>query len=161
MKAELNANSMKSKPESMLLWSLIFFFPSTAKIYPEDWTTEENPPYAYYNYYFWANITSLNKFRRLRGMKPFDFRPHCGESGDLEHLASSFLVAKHINHGINLAKTPVLQYLYYLKQIGLAVSPLSNHQLFLQYKDNPFARFFKKGLNVSLSTDDPLQVRFY
>ncbi len=92
-------------------------------------------------------------------MKPFDFRPHCGESGDLDHLASSFLVAKHINHGINLAKTPVLQYLYYLKQIGLAVSPLSNHQLFLQYKDNPFARFFKKGLNVSLSTDDPLQVR--
>lgn len=138
-----------------------YCFYSTAKIYPEDWTTEENPPYAYYNYYFWANISSLNKFRRLRGMKPFDFRPHCGESGDLEHLASSFLVAKHINHGINLAKTPVLQYLYYLKQIGLAVSPLSNHQLFLQYKDNPFARFFKKGLNVSLSTDDPLQVRFY
>lgn len=24
------------------------------------------------------------------------------------------------------------------------------------YEDNPFPKFFKRGLNVSLSTDDPL-----
>jgi AMP deaminase len=50
-----------------------------------------------------------------------------------------------------------LQYLYYLGQVGLAVSPLSNNSLFLDYKRNPFPLFFRRGLNVSLSTDDPLQ----
>ena len=29
-------------------------------------------------------------------------------------------------------------------------------RLFLQYSKNPFPMFFARGLNVSLSTDDPL-----
>lgn len=80
------------------------------------------------------------------------------------------MLAESINHGINLDKNTPLQYLYfkfqifflivltrfYLCQIGLAVSPLSNNYLFLDYKRNPFPLFFKRGLNVSLSTDDPL-----
>jgi len=40
------------------------------------------------------------------------------------------------------------------------MSPLSNNALFLTYDKNPFASFFRKGLNVSLSTDDPLQFAF-
>jgi AMP deaminase len=28
------------------------------------------------------------------------FRPHCGESGDINHLAAAFLLADGINHGI-------------------------------------------------------------
>lgn len=55
---------------------------------------------------------------------------------------------------------PALQYLFYLKQIGLAMSPLSNNALFLTYERNPLPDFFKVGLNVSLSTDDPLQFHF-
>ena len=47
-------------------------------------------------------------------------------------------------------------YLYYLSQVGIAVSPLSNNALFLAICDNPFPLFFRRGLNVSLSTDDPL-----
>lgn len=43
-------------------------------------------------------------------------------------------------------------------QIGLAMSPLSNNSLFLDYHRNPFPMFFARGLNVSLSTDDPLQI---
>lgn len=43
-------------------------------------------------------------------------------------------------------------------QIGLAMSPLSNNSLFLDYHRNPFYMFFQRGLNVSLSTDDPLQI---
>lgn len=43
-------------------------------------------------------------------------------------------------------------------QIGLAMSPLSNNSLFLDYHRNPFPIFFLRGLNVSLSTDDPLQI---
>tara|TARA_A100001015_G_scaffold304296_1_gene395289 strand:- start:3960 stop:4154 length:195 start_codon:yes stop_codon:yes gene_type:complete len=50
-----------------------------------------------------------------------------------------------------------MYYLYYLCQIGCAVSPLSNNALFMEYADNPFNEFFKVGLNVSLSTDDPMQ----
>lgn len=51
----------------------------------------------------------------------------------------------------------MLQYLYYLKQIPLAMSPLSNNALFLSYERNPFPEYFRKGLVVTLSTDDPLQ----
>jgi AMP deaminase len=43
-------------------------------------------------------------------------------------------------------------------QIGLCMSPLSNNSLFLDYHRNPFPTFFARGLSVSLSTDDPLQV---
>lgn len=46
----------------------------------------------------------------------------------------------------------------FLCQIGLAMSPLSNNSLFLDYHRNPFPIFFLRGLNVSLSTDDPLQI---
>ncbi|MCI20832.1 AMP deaminase, partial [Trifolium medium] len=91
-------------------------------------------------------------------MTTIKFRPHSGEAGDIDHLAATFLTAHNIAHGINLRKSPVLQYLYYLAQIGLAMSPLSNNSLFLDYHRNPLPIFFLRGLNVSLSTDDPLQI---
>lgn len=31
---------------------------------PENWTEDENPPYAYYIYYTFANMTVLNNFRK-------------------------------------------------------------------------------------------------
>lgn len=31
---------------------------------PEKWTDEDNPPYAYYIYYMFANMTVLNRFRK-------------------------------------------------------------------------------------------------
>lgn len=53
---------------------------------------------------------------------------------------------------------PVFQYLWYLAQQGIAMSPLSNKSLFLtSYAAHPFLDFFYQGLNVSLSTDGPLQ----
>lgn len=100
----------------------------------------------------------MNKLRVFRGLNPFAFRPHSGEAGDIEHLAASFILARGINHGLMLQKSPALQYLYYLAQIGISMSPLSNNLLFLEYEKNPFPRFFKKGLNVTLSTDDPLMI---
>ncbi|CAI7722060.1 AMP deaminase, putative [Plasmodium vivax] len=127
---------------------------------PDKYTSENNPPYSYYAYYMYVNIRTLNDFLVSRQLRPMAFRPHCGEIGNISHLATMFLLADRINHGINLRKSPVLLYLYYLKQIGLAVSPLSNNALFLQIEKNPFKRFFKIGLNVSLSTDDPLMFHF-
>eukprot|EP00697_Spironema_sp_BW2_P010243 gnl/Spiro4/25393_TR12662_c0_g1_i1.p1 gnl/Spiro4/25393_TR12662_c0_g1~~gnl/Spiro4/25393_TR12662_c0_g1_i1.p1 ORF type:complete len:748 (-),score=211.67 gnl/Spiro4/25393_TR12662_c0_g1_i1:98-2341(-) len=127
---------------------------------PKDWDKTWNPPFNYYMFYIYANVLSLNKFREARGFNTFAFRPHCGEAGDCDHLASAFLLSHNVAHGINLRKSPVLQYLFYLKQIGLAMSPLSNNALFLKYKRNPLKEFFDRGLNISLSTDDPLQIHF-
>ncbi|CAE7109555.1 unnamed protein product [Rhizoctonia solani] len=128
--------------------------------YPKDWNTPQNPPYSYWMYYMFANMASLNHWRQARGFNTFVFRPHSGEAGDTDHLAAAFLTAHSISHGILLRKVPALQYLFYLKQIGLAMSPLSNNALFLSYERNPLPEFFKIGLNVSLSTDDPLQFHF-
>ncbi|XP_073017538.1 AMP deaminase-like isoform X1 [Primulina eburnea] len=125
---------------------------------PAQWTNIFNPAFSYYVYYCYANLYTLNKLRELKGMTTIKFRPHSGEAGDIDHLAATFLTSHNIAHGINLRKSPVLQYLYYLAQIGLAMSPLSNNSLFLDYHRNPFPTFFLRGLNVSLSTDDPLQI---
>ena len=57
-------------------------------------------------------------------------------------------------------QVPALQYLYYLAQVGIAMSPLSNNHLFLDYHRNPMPHYFYRGLLVSLSTDDPLQFHF-
>ncbi|XP_046442028.1 AMP deaminase 2-like isoform X9 [Daphnia pulex] len=127
---------------------------------PEEWTEEENPPYAYYVYYVYANMCVLNQFRKSRGMNTFVFRPHCGEAGPVQHLICGFLLAENISHGLLLRKVPVLQYLYYLCQIGIAMSPLSNNSLFLNYHRNPLPEFLARGMCISLSTDDPLQFHF-
>ena len=37
-------------------------------------------------------------------MNTFEFKPHCGEAGPVHHLASAFLTADSINHGIRLEK---------------------------------------------------------
>uniref|UniRef100_A0A8C5WI11 AMP deaminase n=2 Tax=Leptobrachium leishanense TaxID=445787 RepID=A0A8C5WI11_9ANUR len=127
---------------------------------PDTWTQEQNPPYSYYLFYMYTNIMLLNNLRRERGMSTFLFRPHCGEAGSITNLVSAFITADNISHGLNLKKSPVLQYLYYLAQIPIAMSPLSNNSLFLEYSKNPLREFLHKGLVVSLSTDDPMQFHY-
>ncbi|XP_002735956.1 AMP deaminase 2 [Saccoglossus kowalevskii] len=127
---------------------------------PDQWTDDDNPSYSYYLYYLYANIVVLNHFRKERGFNTFVLRPHSGEAGPVHHLVSAFMVAESIAHGLLLRKSPVLQYLYYLCQIGIAMSPLSNNSLFLNYHRNPLPEFLSRGLMVSLSTDDPLQFHF-
>ena len=46
----------ESKPEHVI-------FDKYAPL-PEHWTCVENPPYAYYLYYMYANMTVLNHLRR-------------------------------------------------------------------------------------------------
>ncbi|KAK1875663.1 AMP deaminase 3 [Dissostichus eleginoides] len=126
---------------------------------PEDWTTDDNPPYSYYIFHMYANIMVLNNLRKERGLSTFQFRPHCGEAGSITHLVL-LLTSDNISHGLNLKKSPVLQYLYYLAQVPIAMSPLSNNSLFLEYSKNPLREFLHKGLCVSLSTDDPMQFHY-
>ncbi len=127
---------------------------------PKVWDSKQNPPYSYWIYYLFANMASLNVMRKQRGFNTLVLRPHCGEAGDPEHLAAAVLCCHSISHGLLLRKVPLLQYIFYLEQIGVAMSPLSNNALFLAYERNPFLQYFKRGLNVSLSTDDPLQFAF-
>ena len=96
------------------------------------------------------------------------------------HLAATYMLCRSINHGINLDKQVSLQYLYYLDQVsvtcsiivmvqrniltilfchnkgGMSISPLSNNFLCRKIAQSPFPKMFKRGLNVTLSTDDPL-----
>jgi AMP deaminase len=123
---------------------------------PADWTTSSNPSYAWQLYYIWANLQVLNRLRSARGLNTLSFRPHAGETGDPAHLAAAYILCDSINHGVVLDAQVSLQYLYYLDQVGMSLSPLSNNFLFLKIADNPFAKFFRRGLNVTLSTDDPL-----
>ncbi|EYC15693.1 hypothetical protein Y032_0036g3301 [Ancylostoma ceylanicum] len=127
---------------------------------PPGYKDAENPPYNYYLFYMYANLTALNAFRRERGMNTFSLRPHCGEAGHVNHLLTGYLLSESIAHGILLRKVPVLQYLFYLTQMGIAMSPLSNNSLFISYQRNPLPEYLQKGLNVSLSTDDPLQFHY-
>lgn len=127
---------------------------------PKEYTDTENPAYNYYLYYMYANMCVLNHFRKKRGLNIFVLRPHCGEAGPVQHLVGGYLLSENINHGLLLRKVPVLQYLYYLAQIGIAMSPLSNNSLFLNYHRNPLPEYLSRGLCVSLSTDDPLQFHF-
>ena len=80
-----------------------------------------------------------------------------GEAGPVHHLSSAFLFADGISHGVRLSRDASLQYMYYIAQIGVSVSPISNGILFVHYEDSPFKKFFYRGLRVTLSTDDPLQ----
>ena len=124
----------------------------------DEWDLKHNPAYAFYAFYVYANLYTLNKLRESRGLAPFTFRPHAGEAGDADHLVAALLLCENVAHGIGLRKSLPLQYLFYLAQVGLCMSPLSNNSLFLDYHRNPFPSFFARGLSVSLSTDDPLQI---
>lgn len=123
---------------------------------PHEWTSDKNPSYWWQLYFIWANMEVLNRLRKARGLNTLAFRPHAGETGDPMHLAATYMLCESINHGICLDMQVSLQYLYYLDQIGLSISPLSNNFLFRKIADNPFPKFFRRGLNVTISTDDPL-----
>ncbi|CAL8138718.1 unnamed protein product [Orchesella dallaii] len=124
-------------------------------IQPCDWQ-EGNPPYFYYTFYLFKNITDINIMRSALGLNTFSYRPHSGETGNYLNLSAAFLCGQSIAHGINLQKYPALKLLYYLAQIEITVAPRSNHFLCELFHDNPLKRFFNEGLLVTLGTDDPL-----
>ena len=73
---------------------------------PNEYTAAANPPYSYWHHYFWANLRALNRLRVIRGLNMLRLRPHAGEAGPLHHLATTFLFAHGISHGILLKRSP-------------------------------------------------------
>uniref|UniRef100_A0A1I8FB52 A_deaminase domain-containing protein n=1 Tax=Macrostomum lignano TaxID=282301 RepID=A0A1I8FB52_9PLAT len=104
-------------------------------------------------------LVPLNALRRERGLQPIVLRPHCGEAGPVHHLATAFLLADNISHGLLLRKAPVLQYLYYLPRCPWPCrrSPTTACSC---PTASPLPDFHAKGLCVTLSTDDPLMFHF-
>ncbi len=45
---------------------------------PREWDLKHNPAYAYYAFYTYANLWTLNKLREARGLNTFALRPHAG-----------------------------------------------------------------------------------
>lgn len=83
----------------------------------------------------WDFLNALVNFFvfSMRGMNTFALRPHCGEAGHINHLVVGYITSESISHGLLLRKVPVLQYLFYLTQMGMSMSPLSNNSLFISY----------------------------
>ena len=108
---------------------------------PHEWTSDQNPAYWWQLYYIWSNLQVLNQLRQARNLNTFAFRPHAGETGDPMHLAASYMLCESINHGVLLDAQVSLQYLYYLDQVGMSLSPLSNNFLFQRIAENPMPKF--------------------
>uniref|UniRef100_A0A8C2JE94 AMP deaminase n=1 Tax=Cyprinus carpio TaxID=7962 RepID=A0A8C2JE94_CYPCA len=119
----------------------------------EHWTTDDNPPYSNYLFHMYANIMVLNNLRKCDMVVNFHFRRKCpGKKAKSDQRLWSYdqteQAIKHKTCVCVFFKSPVLQYLYYLVQVAIAMSPLSNN------------KFLHKGLCVSLSTDDPMQFHY-
>lgn len=100
---------------------------------------------------FLAHMSSMHQSSRLGHWA--DLRSDPGEVEGAATLSLTWQLCSSL-------QSPVLQYLYFLAQIPIAMSPLSNNSLFLEYAKNPLLDFHQKGLMVSLSTDDPMQFHY-
>jgi len=130
--------------------------PNKFDISPFEWETIDNPSFAYYLFYIRANLESLNylKVQKNKG-HPWIFRPSSGFLKS-EDLAVSYLLSDSIVHGNLLHSEVTLQYLYYLSEIGISSSIIKENCLVIDYQNHPFKVFFKRGLNISVSTGSPL-----
>ena len=126
---------------------------------PSQWDSDETPPFSYYLYYLYSNISALNQFRKANGLNEFSFRTRCDENGGNMHLGASFLTAHNISNGAALSNSKggtCMQYMYYLAQIGITMSPLSSHVATALGGNNTFKRLYQRGLNITLSSSRPL-----
>jgi len=122
---------------------------------PTAWHDIHDPPHFYYMYHLWANISQLNTLRIAKNKKKFLFKPLANNHED---LLPCYLLADSILNGISLEKSPVLQYLFVLDKIGVAMNPMGDDATIAPYSSHPFNKFLKRGLAVSLSTYAPIHL---
>ena len=122
---------------------------------PFEWARDEEPPYAYWLFFLKANITTLNKLKQERGFRPFALRPHAGATGPISHVCAAFLLSDSITHGLTLSNSTALRYCFYLAQVGICMAVLAENALYCKIRDSPFWDYFKTGMVLSISTDNP------
>ncbi|MEW6508060.1 MAG: adenosine deaminase [Bacteroidota bacterium] len=91
--------------------------------------------------------------------KGFRTTVHAGESAGAESIftAVNELQAERIGHGVRaIENSDLVEYLYY-KQIPLEVCITSNlkTRVFSSLNEHPFDKFFRRGLLVTVNSDDP------
>lgn len=91
--------------------------------------------------------------------KGFRTTVHAGEAAGADSILSAVneLQAERIGHGVRAIENPdLVEYLYH-KQIPLEVCITSNlkTRVFPSLTEHPFDKFYKKGLMVTISSDDP------
>lgn len=122
-----------------------------------------NPDFAPYDwvlYWTYANLVNLNKFRKQRGFTTLVLRPHVGEHGPVDHQIGGWLIGSNIQHGLEMRNAPVIEYLYYLSQVGIGNAPTSTNYLWIPYEDEPFYNYFSRGQLISINSDNPAQFGF-
>ena len=77
---------------------------------PMKWTSQYNPPYSYYIYYLFANMSTLNFFRKARGFSIFNdllkFRYVCSQTArrrSRRYRSSNCCIS---NFSLNFARNP-------------------------------------------------------
>jgi adenosine deaminase len=84
---------------------------------------------------------------------------HAGEEGPADYVAQAIdiLGVERIDHGIRAKEDPALLERLAAEQIPLTVCPLSNVSLsvFARLEEHNIARLLRRGLAVSLHSDDP------
>eukprot|EP00931_Biecheleriopsis_adriatica_P046737 TRINITY_DN26871_c0_g1_i1.p1 TRINITY_DN26871_c0_g1~~TRINITY_DN26871_c0_g1_i1.p1 ORF type:complete len:521 (+),score=94.45 TRINITY_DN26871_c0_g1_i1:79-1641(+) len=89
-------------------------------------------PFSYYMYFMATGIAASNVMNP--GAK-LSFRPHCGEGGSTKHLLVCYLLADQIQHGVELSRSKLMQYMYYLSQVPISMSISSNHRLVRKFTE--------------------------
>jgi len=105
-------------------------------------------------------LKTFNGFRVRHHLAPLLLRPISGFTGPTDELVSAFLLSDSICHATQLKNNSILQYLYYLEEIGISIPLLKQDAINADYKTHPFNKFLKRGLKVTLSTESPLQLHF-
>jgi adenosine deaminase len=84
---------------------------------------------------------------------------HAGEEGPADYVAQAIdiLAAERIDHGVRADEDPALLERLTAEQIPLTVCPLSNVYLgvFATLEEHNIARLLRRGVAVSLHSDDP------
>ena len=126
---------------------------------PEEWDVTHNPAFSYYSYYIYANLYTLNKLRESKGLNTISF-----EAGTRARRATSTISRRRFcspgtsRTGSTCASRPCCSTSFTSTQIGLNMSPTVQQLAVPGLPRNPFPMYFARGLVVTLSTDDPLQI---
>ncbi|KAL7717498.1 AMP deaminase [Entamoeba marina] len=75
------------------------------------------------------------------------------------HNAAAFLIADGIVGGLTLTHQTTLQYLFILSQIPVSMAP-TTHKALYDVKKEPFYKYFIRGMNLTLSTGNPLHTHY-